>query len=151
MRQPSGEVSDDLELLGCDVDPAWKEGVPWLRVSYYWRVNNQALARPAKVWVIFTDASGNYRRKADGSPEFHNIHPLAYGTGLGTKDLPRLLRETFEIYVPPAEWNKPLHMRLAVALGETFLPTGHDRNPWVEMGALPVMNGSPLPVRLAKY
>ena len=74
-------------------------GIPWLRVSYYWRVNNQALARPAKVWVIFTDPAGNYRRKADGSPEFHNIHPLAYGAGLGTKDLPRLLRETFDIYV----------------------------------------------------
>jgi hypothetical protein len=150
VRQPSGNVSDDLEMLGYDVTPARYGGVPWLRMSYYWRVNNQALARPAKVWVIFTDDSGNYRRKADGSPEFHNIHPLAYGAGLGTKDLPHLLRETFDIYVPPAEWDKPLHMRLAVALGETFLPRGPGHDPWVEMGAIPVSSGAPHSVQLAK-
>ena len=119
--------------------------------DYYWQVNNEALARPAKVWVIFTDTSGNYRQKADGSPEFHNIHPLAYGAGLGDQGVAaHLLRETFDMYVPPVEWNKPLHMRLAVRLGEAFLPTGHERDPWVEMGAIPITSGSPRPVQLAK-
>ena len=115
--------------------------MPWLRVSYFWRVNNQALARPARVWVIFTEAGGQYRLKADRSPEFHNIHPLAYGAGLGTHELPSTLRESFNIYVPPGEWNKRLHMRLAVALGQVFLPTSAGRDPWVDLGELPVSRG----------
>jgi len=141
LRRPDGEVENDLEFLGDDVAAVRKGGVPWLRVSYFWRVNNQALARPARVWVIFTDAAGHYRRKADRSPEFQNIHPLAYGAGLGTHELPSTLRESFNIYVPPGEWNKRLHMRLAVALGQVFLPTSAGRDPWVDLGELPVSRG----------
>jgi hypothetical protein len=136
--RPNGGVENGLEFLGCDVKPHRQDGIPWLHVNYYWRVLDQAMARPAKVWVIFTDADGNYRRKSDGSPEFHNIHPLAYGLGLGKDDLPPVLRESFEIYVPPQEWNKRLHMRIAVALGENFLPTSQGRDPWVELGEMPV-------------
>jgi hypothetical protein len=108
-RRPDGGVEDDLDFLGCDVKAVRKGGVPWLRVSYYWRVHNQALARPAKVWVVFTDPAGGYRHKADGSPEFQNIHPLGYGAGLGAQPLPSTLRETFNIYVPPNQRNQRLH------------------------------------------
>ena len=47
-------------------------------------------------------------------------------------------------------FTKPLHMRLAVALGQTFLPTGSDRNPWVEMGAVPITREHPRPFQLAR-
>jgi hypothetical protein len=139
-RRPDGGVEDDLDFLGCDVKAVRKGGVPWLRVSYYWRVHNQALARPAKVWVVFTDPAGGYRHKADGSPEFQNIHPLGYGAGLGAQPLPSTLRETFNIYVPPNQWNQRLHMRLAVALGELFLPTSLGRDPWVDLGEVPLIH-----------
>jgi hypothetical protein len=137
LRRPDGTVGNDLELLGYDVKPLRKGNVPWLRVSYYWRVNDQATARPAKVWVLFTDVNGDYRKKKDGTPEFHNIHPLAYGAGLGSKDLPRTLRESFDLYVPPQQWNQRLHMRIAVAVGEKFLPSGGAPSHWVEMGEIP--------------
>jgi hypothetical protein len=118
-------------------------------LSYYWRVKNPETVRPAKVWVLFTDAAGSYRRKADGSPEFHNIHPFAYGTGAAMKPLPRTLCETFDLYVPPHEWNQRLYMRLAVAVGTGFLPTGAGRSPWVEMGELPATLGPASRVRMA--
>jgi hypothetical protein len=142
-RRPEGGVTNDLEFLGDDVAAVRKGGAPWLRVSYYWRVQNQALARPARVWVIFTDAAGNYPHKADGSPEFQMIHPLGYGAGLGTQPLPSTLRETFDVYVPPNQWNQHLHMRLAVALGELFLPTSLGGDPWVDLGEVPVAHGRP--------
>jgi Protein of unknown function (DUF2723) len=138
LRPPDGRTESALELLGYDVQSLSKGEQPWLRVSYYWRIRKPALARSARVWVVFTDPDGNYRRKADGSPEFHNIHSLAYGVGEGTRQLPKILCETYDIYVPPDEWNQRLRMRLAVALGERFLTTGGSGSPWVEMGELPV-------------
>lgn len=138
LRRADGRVENDLVFLGDDLKAVRKGGVPWLRVSYYWRVYNQALARPARISVIFTDAAGNYQRKADGSPEFHNTHPLGYGAGLGTQPLPSTLRETFNIYVPPGQWNKRLHVRLAVALGVMYLPTSASRDSWIDLGEVPV-------------
>jgi hypothetical protein len=148
-RQPDGRVENGVELLGCDVEGRRQENIPWLRVSYYWRVHNQALARPAKVWVLFTDAEGNYQRKADGSPEFHNIHPLAYGMGLGSQPLPPVLKETFDIYIPPQQWNQRLHMRIALALGEKFLPTEKSKDHWVELGEVPVVGAKSESMRVA--
>jgi hypothetical protein len=148
-RQPDGRVENSVELLGCDVQARRRENIPWLRLSYYWRVHDQALARPAKVWVLFTDDKGNYQKKADGSPEFHNIHPLAYGMGLGTKPLPPVLKETFDIYVPPQQWNQRLHLRIALALGEKFLPTSKGKENWVELGEVPVAGVNGEPVRVA--
>jgi hypothetical protein len=141
-----GRVGDVVEFLGYDAAPLSKGEQPWLRMSYYWRVRDPARARSARVWVVFTDPEGNYRRKADGSPEFHNIHPLAYGLGSATRRLPATLRESFDVYVPPADWNQPLQMRIAVALDEKFLPTGPDGNPWVEMGDLPVARTAARPL-----
>lgn len=135
--EKDGPIGDVVEFLGYDAAPLSKGEQPWLRMSYYWRVHDPARARSARVWVVFTDPEGNYRRKADGSPEFHNIHPLAYGLGSATRRLPATLRESFDVYVPPADWNQPLQMRIAVALDEKFLPAGPDGNPWVEMGDLP--------------
>jgi 4-amino-4-deoxy-L-arabinose transferase-like glycosyltransferase len=149
LRQPDGQVESGVELLGYDVQSRRQENIPWLRISYYWRVHNQALARPAKVWVLFTDAEGNYQKKADGSPEFHNIHPLAYGMGLGAKPLPPVLKETFDLYIPPQQWNQRLHMRIALALGEKFLPTSKSKDHWVELGEVPAPGTSGRPVRVA--
>jgi hypothetical protein len=143
LRQPDGRVGNGMEFLGYDVDPVRTGGVPWLRISYYWRVRNQALARPAKVWVIFARPDGTYQKKADGSPDFQNIHPLGYGAGQGPARLPSTMRETFDIYVPPEQWNQPLHLRMAVAFGELFLAHGPGRDPWVDLGELPVSRGVP--------
>src|SRR5947199_361716 len=79
------------------------------------------LARQATVWVLFTAADGSYFKMPDGSPEFHNIHPLAYGLGQQHAALPDILQETYELYVPPRQWRQPLHMRLAVAVAGRLL------------------------------
>jgi hypothetical protein len=145
-RQKDGRLRDVVEFLGYDVEPLSKGEQPWLRMSYYWQVHDPALARSARVWVVFTDADGNYRQKADGSPEFHNIHPFAYGVGSPTRKLPKTLGERFDVYVPPSQWNQRLQMRIAVALDEKFLPTGSDGSTWAELGELPAAaaGGRPL-------
>ena len=137
LRRPDGSVENDLEFLGCDLQPLRRAGAPWLRASYYWKVSNQAVARRATIWIMFTDAAGQYPRTADGSPEFHNIHPLAYGVGQRQPALPATLRETFDLYVPPREWNQPLHVRLAIALDRQILSAAGYSTPWVEIGELP--------------
>jgi 4-amino-4-deoxy-L-arabinose transferase-like glycosyltransferase len=147
--RPGGARCDDLELLGYDAQPLRRGGVPLLEMTYYWRLNDPAAARPATVWVLFTDADGNYQRKEDGSPEFHNIHPLAYGLGQNSVKLPRLLRETYTLSIPPAEWNQPLQIRLAVLLHGRFLPTRSTDSPWAEIGNLPPAARDKRPRRLA--
>ena len=132
-QRPGGGA--ELELLGYDINSWHSGGVPLLQTTYYWRVNEPPV-RPTTVWVLFTDAMGNYQRKEDGSPEFQNIHPLAYGLWQRSAKLPWTLGETFTLYVPPGEWDKPLHMRLAVAQGGKFLSSATDSNPWVDMGEL---------------
>ncbi len=144
-----GSLAPGLELLAWDTRPHWEGGVPWLKVSYLWRVRNRAVAGPARVWALFTDASGNYRREEDGSPEFHNIHPFAYGTGRDGTPLPSVLCESYDLYVPPGEWNHRLRLRIAVASGERFLSTGTRENPWVELGEIPVAPGADGIVSLA--
>ena len=132
-QPPGGGAA--LELLGCDIDSRRSGGVPLLQMTYYWRLNKPPV-RPAVVCVLFTDAAGNYQRKPDGSPEFQNIHPLAYGLGQRSAKLLRTLRETFTLYVPPGEWDQPLHVRLAVAQDGKFLSTGTGSTPWVDLGEL---------------
>jgi hypothetical protein len=136
-RRPDGSVPKDLEFLGYDLQPAQGAEGPQWQISYYWRVNNQTVARPAMVWVMFTEADGSYPRTRDGSPEFHNIHPLACGVGQRRPPLPVTLRESFQLYVPPRERNRSLHVRLAVAIGRRFLAVPGDTSPWVEIGQLP--------------
>ena len=138
-RRAAGAPEPGLELLGYDAQPYRRGGLPWLRVSYYWPVHNQALARLARVWVLFTDDAANYRRQADGSPEFENIHPLAYGTGSPAAPLPGTLRETYDLYVPPGERNRSLRLRIAVADGETFLASGAASRTWVELGKVTLL------------
>ena len=136
--RPGGDRGDDLELLGYDMRPLRRDGLPLLQMTYYWRLHDPAAARPATVWVLFTDAEGNYRRKEDGTPEFHNIHPLAYGLGQESVKLPHTLQETFTLSIPPDEWNQPLQIRLAVLLHGRFLPIRSARSPWAEIGDLPL-------------
>jgi Protein of unknown function (DUF2723) len=126
-----------LELLGYEVHPLRQDRLPLLRITYYWRLNDLAAARRARVWVLFTDAGGSYRCQKDGTPEFHNNHPLAYGLGERSVSLPHVLRETFTLYVPPEDWNQRLHVRLAVALNGRFLPARSHASPWVDIGELP--------------
>ena len=147
--RPGRARRDDLELLGYDVQPLRRGGVPLLQMTYYWRLNDPAAARPATVWVLFTDADGNYQRKEDGTPEFHNIHPLAYGLGQKSVKLPRLLRERFTLSIPPNEWNRPLQIRLAVLLHGRFLPTRSTHSPWAEIGDLPPPAPGKRPRRIA--
>jgi hypothetical protein len=116
-------------------------------MTYYWRVDESPV-RPTTVCVLFTDAVGNYQRKPDGSPEFQNIHPLAYGLGQRSVKLPRTLRETFTLYVPTGEWDTPLHMRLAVAQDGKFLSTGTGSTPWVDVGEVPPLPGTAPPARV---
>src|SRR5262249_44391118 len=89
-----------------------------------------------RVWVLFTDSAGNYQRKEDGSPQFHNIHPLAYGLGSALPRLPGVLRETYRVYTPPGVPAQPWHVRIAVARGEQFLTNRAGETPWVELGEL---------------
>ena len=88
------------------------------------------------MWVLFTDGAGRYRQTEIGNPEFHNIHPLAYGLGPRAGNLPPVLQETFTLSVPPTEWNKRLHVRIAVEAGGQFLPRRAGRSPWAEIGEL---------------
>jgi hypothetical protein len=133
---PSGGAKADLELLDVTMEPVEKGDVPWVRASYTWRINSPAAARSAVVWVLFTDASGTYQKMPDGSPEFHNVHPLAYGLGRRVPELPRTLKETFDIYVPPRQWNQKLQVRMAVAIDGKLAPAAGGRR-WVGLGELP--------------
>ena len=81
-------------------------------------------------------AAGPHLKRGLVAPEFQNIHPLAYGLGQNSEKLPRTLRETFTLYVPPGEWDQPLHVRLAVAQGGKLLPSGTGSTPWVDLGEL---------------
>jgi hypothetical protein len=150
MRRPDGRIVPGLELLGFDMTPRWQEGVPWMKIAYYWRVHDQAFARPAHVWVLFTDASGNYQRKEDGAPELQNIHPLAYGMGQGKAALPAVLRETYQVYIPPGEWNQRLRMRVAVALGKIFMANTAGSSQWVELGEMPMPSDADQPTQQAR-
>jgi 4-amino-4-deoxy-L-arabinose transferase-like glycosyltransferase len=137
LPRASGGTEEAAEFLGYDLKPYRRDGIPWMKLTYYWRVKSQAMARPARVWVVFTDADGQYKRKSDGSPEFHNIHPLAYGLGLGSEPLPSVLKETFDVYVPPQQWNKPLRMQLQVSVGTSTLRPGMSRELWLDLGKVP--------------
>jgi 4-amino-4-deoxy-L-arabinose transferase-like glycosyltransferase len=147
--RPGGGQGDDLELLGYDIRPLRRDGLPLLQMTYYWRLNNPAAARAATVWVLFTDSAGNYQRQDDGTPEFHNIHPLAYGLGAGAVKLPPMLEETFTLSVPPSEWHQALRIRMAVLLHGRFLPIRSTRSPWAEIGDLPPAAPGQGPRRLA--
>jgi hypothetical protein len=140
-RGPYGRTPNALEFLGFDLHAVRKVAGPWLRVNYYWHVGDQAVARPATVWVMFTDATGFCDRMADGTPEFHNIHPLAYGVGERQPRLPLTLRETYDLFVPPRQRNKPLHMRLAVAIGDKFLSAAGYAPHWIEIAQIPPVVG----------
>jgi hypothetical protein len=136
-RSADGSIGGGLELLGYDLEPRQQRGIPWVRMSYYWRIKDPAVARQATVWVLFTDAAGQYLKMPDGSPEFHNVHPLAYGLGQQQARLPGTLKETYELYVPPRQWRQPLRIRVAVAVGGQLLMTGPEGSQWVELGELP--------------
>lgn len=138
---PPWSTRPDVELLGWEVRRLPADGVPLLRIRYYWRANDLAAARSAKVWVLFTDASGNYAHETDGTPKFHNIHPLGSNLGLGSGRAPQTFQETFTLYVPPSAWNQRLRVRIAVARGERFLTADSGDQRWVETGALPLISG----------
>src|SRR5439155_3745745 len=132
----SGRAGDALEFLGYDLGFLHTDDLPLLQVTYYWRVSDPRIARQARVWVLFTDAAGGYRQREPGSPEFPNIHPLAYGLGPRAGNLPGVLQETYTLSVPPPEWNQRLHVRIAVEAGGQFLPRRAHRSPWAEIGEL---------------
>ena len=134
--RPKGAPGDALEFLGYDLTSLHTDDLPLLQINYYWRVSDPGIARQARVWVLFTDAAGRYQQGETGSPVFHNIHPLAYGLGARVGSLPAVLRETYTLSVPPSEWNKALHLRIAVEAGGQFLPRRADRSPWAEIGEL---------------
>jgi hypothetical protein len=134
-----------LEFLGYDLGSVATDDLPLLRITYYWRINNPQTPGQARVWVIFTDQAGGYRQGENGYPEFHNIHPLAYGLGSKHEHVPESIEETYTLSVPPADWNRPLHVRVAVESGGRFLPwSGHTSN-WAEIGQL---NYEPTTLRL---
>jgi hypothetical protein len=147
-RGATGSERSPVDLLGYELTPSPASGVPAFRVSYYWHVNDPTTARSARVWVLFTDADGNYRKKDDGSPEFHNIHPLAYGQLTRSWPTRRMLAETYSLYVPPGEWNDSLHVRVAVAVGGRFLTCGPHGAQWAELGRLPSIARWRQPARL---
>ena len=89
------------------------------------------------MWVLFTTADGSYLKMPDGSPEFNNIHPLVYGLGQQRYPLPRIVEETYTLYVPPRQWGAPLRIRMAVAVGGRLLRCGTGHGHWVDLGELP--------------
>jgi transmembrane protein TMEM260 (protein O-mannosyltransferase) len=147
--QRQGPAANKLQLTACDVEPRNAGGVPLLRMTYDWQINDPVVARRATVCVLFTDAMGEYQRNPDGSPAFENTHPLAYGAGQGLPGLPRTLRESFTLYVPPGEWNRRLHVRIAVALDGRLLTTSREGARWADVGEFRVTAPGEKPQRLA--
>lgn len=147
--RPGHGKCDDVRLLGYDLTAFSRDDLPMLRITYYWHIDDPVAARPARVWVLFTDARGNYQRQPDGAPQFDNIHPLGYGLGLHGVKLPRTLRETYALSVPPAVWNRRLHVRLGVAVKGRFLAARGQRSPWVELGQFSVAGRMEGPNRAA--
>jgi hypothetical protein len=112
---------DTARLVGYDTEPFAREGVTMLRVRYYWELLKPAPKQGLKVWVLFTDAEGNYRRLPNGEPRFHNIHPLGQGRPLPRHGFPRTICETVDVVVPPDEVNRSQRLRIALSSGDHFL------------------------------
>ncbi len=132
-----------LELLAYDVAAEVRDGVPWYRLKYLWRVNDPELGKSAVARVLFADAEGNYPTRPDGVPEFHNNHHLGQVRGAKKRaQLPHGLLEEFEVYVPPAQWGKELHLWVGVLAGDELMRARGQDRPYVRVGTLPVLRGA---------
>jgi hypothetical protein len=121
-RTTRATFGDAARLIGYDAEPFRREGVPLLRMRYYWEVRKPAPPAGLKVWVLFTDGQGNFLEDASGQARFHNTHMLGQGRPLPRAGLPRTICETFDVVVPEAEADRPRRLRVGLSSGGEFLP-----------------------------
>lgn len=131
-----------LEFVAYDVKAEVRDGVPWYRLKYLWRLNDPKLGKAASVRILFADAEGNYATRPDGVPEFHNNHHLGQTRSAKRTALPHGFLEEYEVYVPPAHWGKELHLWVGVLAGEELMRARGQDRPYVRVGALPVVHGA---------
>lgn len=137
MRAADGTVRPAVELLGFEAQPLNRAEVPWLRLRYYWQVRDPALARRVEVRAMFADAEGNYEQNEDGSVDFNNYHALGQGAAPGERDVRGRFRETFDIYVPPRAWNRPLYLWVALVADDRFLSPAGEPSRYARIGEMP--------------
>ena len=139
---PDGAVGKDVELLGFTAEPASTGEIPWLRVRYYWRVHNPEVGRRVQVRVVFADAEGNYDQNGDGAVDLNNSHALGQGAAPGERDVRGDFRETFQVYVPPVAWNRPLYLWVALAADERPLTASNGNTRYTRVGQIPAVSMS---------
>jgi hypothetical protein len=110
-------------FVGYEAEPFQREGVALLRMRYYWDLLRPLPKGELKAWVMFTDGQGNYSRNTDGGPRFQNVHLLGQGRPLRRAAFPQRICETLDVVVPPAEVHQERRLRIALSLGEHFVPS----------------------------
>jgi hypothetical protein len=139
---PDGAVGKDVELLGFTAEPASTGEIPWLRVHYFWRVNNPEVGRRVQVRVVFADAEGNYDQNGDGAIDLNNSHALGQGSVPGERDVRGDFRETFHVHVPPVAWNRPLYLWVALAADDRPLTASNGNSRYTRVGQVPAVSMS---------
>lgn len=119
------------DLLSVTSETFVRSGMPWVRLTYRWRVPDAGAASGLLVRALFADAEGNVEAGESGVPEFNNIHALGNAFAVGERTLPKEFSERFELYVPASDWGRPRRLWLGLASaggllasesGERFVP-----------------------------
>lgn len=95
-----------------------------------------------QVRVVFADAEGNYDQNGDGAVDLNNSHALGQGAAPGERDVRGDFRETFQVYVPPVAWNRPLYLWVALAADERLLTASNGNTRYTRVGQIPAVSMS---------
>lgn len=133
-RTPAGRPV--ARLIGWRAAAEMKQGRPFWRIDFHWKLLDRRIASRLQVRPVFADENGNYRQEPDGTSELQAFHTPGLLYGPTAPPPPENLAEPMEAYVPPDAWGRQLYLWIALADGPDFLPAGGLN--FVRLGPLPL-------------